>query len=55
LARWSPSEEFAAVAALARAARVLDLPIIVTATAPDGMWGPTMPELIDEFPDVDVQ
>jgi nicotinamidase-related amidase len=42
------------VLALARAARVLDLPIIVTATAPDGMWGPTMPELVAELPDVDV-
>jgi nicotinamidase-related amidase len=42
------------VVGLARAARVLELPVIVTATAPDGMWGPTMPELTDELPGVDV-
>lgn len=42
------------VIALAKAARVLGVPIVVTATAPDGMWGPTMPELIEALPDVEV-
>jgi len=42
------------VVALAKAARVLGVPIIVTATAPDGMWGPTMPELTSALPDVKV-
>ncbi|MGH8719427.1 MAG: isochorismatase family protein, partial [Burkholderiales bacterium] len=42
------------VVALAKAARVLGVPIVVTATAPDGMWGPTMPELTAALPDVQV-
>ena len=33
------------VVALAKAAKVLNLPIIVTTTARDSMWGPTFPEL----------
>src|SRR5690349_12887173 len=35
------------VVALARAARVLKLPIVVTTTARDSMWGPTFPELVE--------
>jgi len=35
--------------ALAKAAKALKLPIVVTTTARDGMWGPTFPEL-DEVP-----
>ncbi len=42
------------VVALAKAARVLGVPVVVTATAPDGMWGPTMPELTDALPGVQV-
>lgn len=42
------------VIGLAKAARVLGLPVIVTATAPDGMWGPTMPELTAALPGVEV-
>lgn len=42
------------VVALAKVARVLDVPIIMSATAPDGMWGPTMPELTEALPDVEV-
>ncbi len=42
------------VVALAKAARVLGVPIVVTATAPDGMWGPTMPELTAAVPGVQV-
>ena len=34
------------VVALAKAAHVLGVPTIITATAPDSMWGPTIPALI---------
>jgi hypothetical protein len=34
------------VVSLAKAAKALKLPIIVTTTARDSMWGPTFPELI---------
>jgi nicotinamidase-related amidase len=34
------------VVGLAKAAKVLDVPIIMTATSPE-MWGPTIPELTD--------
>ncbi|WP_028534632.1 isochorismatase family protein [Paludibacterium yongneupense] len=42
------------VVALAKAARSLGVPVIVTATMPDGMWGPTMPELTAALPGVRV-
>lgn len=42
------------VVALAKAAKVLGVPTIVTATAPDSMWGPTIPELLTARPDLDV-
>ncbi len=42
------------VVALAKAAKLLGVPTIVTATAPDGMWGPTIPELLAARPDLDV-
>jgi nicotinamidase-related amidase len=42
------------VVALAKAAKALKLPIIVTTTARDGMWGPTFPELIEVLPGVDI-
>jgi Isochorismatase family len=35
------------VVALAKAAKALNLPIIVTTTARDSMWGPTFPELVE--------
>src|SRR5580658_10355361 len=35
------------VVALAKSAKALNLPIVVTTTARDSMWGPTIPELID--------
>ncbi|MFJ6572507.1 isochorismatase family protein [Streptomyces sp. NPDC091292] len=38
------------VVALARAATVLDIPLVVTTTAADSMWGPTTPELVDALP-----
>src|SRR5260370_11931897 len=42
------------VVALAKAARVLGVPTIVTATAPDSMWGPNIPELLTARPDLEV-
>lgn len=42
------------VVALAKAARVLGVPTIVTATAPDSMWGPIIPELLTARPDLEV-
>ncbi len=38
------------VVGLAKAARVLGLPLIVTTTAADSMWGPTIPELANALP-----
>ncbi|MFE7211165.1 isochorismatase family protein [Streptomyces sp. NPDC001698] len=38
------------VVALARAATVLGLPLVVTTTAADSMWGPTTPELVQALP-----
>jgi nicotinamidase-related amidase len=40
------------VVALAKAARALRLPIVLTTTARDSMWGPTFPELVEALPDV---
>jgi len=42
------------VVALAKAARALGIPVIVTATMPNGMWGPTIPELTAALPGVPV-
>ena len=41
------------VVGLARTAKALKLPIIVTTTARDSMWGPTFPELVEALPGVD--
>src|SRR6516162_3246947 len=41
------------VVALAKAAKVLGVPTIVTATSPD-MWGPTIPELAEALPGVQI-
>lgn len=38
------------VVGLARAAKALKLPIVVTTTARDSMWGPTIPELVEALP-----
>ncbi|MFB6960981.1 isochorismatase family protein [Streptomyces sp. NPDC056309] len=38
------------VVALARAATVLGMPLVVTTTAADSMWGPTTPELVQALP-----
>src|SRR4029077_2438917 len=42
------------VVALAKAAKALKLPIVVTTTARDSMWGPTFPELVEALPDVEI-
>jgi hypothetical protein len=38
------------VVALAKAAKTLKLPIVVTTLALDSMWGPTFPELMEALP-----
>jgi len=42
------------VVASAKAAKVLGVPTIVTATAPESMWGHIIPELLTARPDLDV-
>jgi nicotinamidase-related amidase len=42
------------VLGLAKAARALRLPIVVTTTARDSMWGPTFPELIETLPGIQI-
>lgn len=42
------------IVALARAAQILDVPVVLTATMPEGMWGPTMPELTAALPETPV-
>ena len=42
------------VVALAKAAKTLKLPIILTTTARDSMWGPTFPELVEALPGVPI-
>jgi nicotinamidase-related amidase len=42
------------VVALAKAAATLKLPIVVTTTARDSMWGPTIPELVQALPGIDI-
>src|SRR6266481_9963508 len=41
------------VVALAKAAKVLGVPLIVTATSPE-MWGPTIPELTEALPGISI-
>ena len=42
------------VVALAKTAKALKLPIIVTTTARDSMWGPTFPELVEALPGIEI-
>jgi nicotinamidase-related amidase len=42
------------VVALAKAAKSLKLPIVVTTTARDSMWGPTIPELVEALPGIEI-
>src|SRR5260370_4996867 len=50
----SPAELKHNVVGLAKAAQALKLPIIVTTTARDSMWGPTFPELVEALPGVQI-
>src|SRR2546429_6219889 len=42
------------VVALAKAAKALKLPIVVTTTARDSLWGPTFPELVEALPGIKI-
>lgn len=42
------------VVALAKAARVLGLPIVASSTARDTLWGPTFPELVEALGGVEI-
>ena len=42
------------IVALAKSARALNLPIVVTTTAAESMWGPTIPELVEALPGVEI-
>src|SRR5579862_394 len=42
------------VVALAKAAKALKLPMVVTTTARDSMWGPTFPELVEALPGIPI-
>jgi nicotinamidase-related amidase len=42
------------VVGLAKAAKALNLPIVVTTTARDSMWGPTIPELVEALPGMQI-
>src|SRR5713101_1659860 len=42
------------VVALAKAAKAVQLPIILTTTVRDSMWGPTFPELVEALPGVPI-
>jgi nicotinamidase-related amidase len=42
------------VVGLAKAAKLHNLPIIVTTTARESMWGPTFPELVDALPGIEI-
>src|ERR1700755_594700 len=42
------------VVALAKAAKALKLPIVVTTTARDSMWGSTFPELVEALPGIEI-
>src|SRR5207248_11548093 len=51
---YSTGELKHSVVALARAAKALKLPIVVTTTARDSMWGPTFPELVEALPGIEI-
>ena len=42
------------VIGLAKAAKLHNLPIVLTTTARDSMWGPTFPELVEALPGVEI-
>jgi nicotinamidase-related amidase len=42
------------VVALAKAAKALRLPIVLTTTASESMWGPAFPELVEALPGIEI-
>ena len=42
------------VIGLARAMRILKVPIVVTTTSRDSLWGPTFPELVTALPEINI-
>jgi len=50
----SPAELKHNVVGLAKAAKALKLPIVVTTTARESMWGPTFPELVEALPGIEI-
>ena len=42
------------VVSFAKAMRILKVPIVVTTTARDNMWGPTFPELVTALPEIEI-
>jgi nicotinamidase-related amidase len=42
------------VVGLAKAARILKIPTIVTTTAAGSLWGPTVPELVEALPGIEI-
>jgi nicotinamidase-related amidase len=50
----SPAQLKHNVVGLAKAAKALKLPIVVTTTARDSMWGPTFSELVEALPGVQI-
>ena len=42
------------VVSLAKAMRVLKVPIIVTTTGRESLWGPTFPELVSALPEINI-
>ena len=42
------------VVSFAKAMRILKVPIVVTTTARDNMWGPTFPELVTALPEIKI-
>ena len=42
------------VVSLAKAMRVLKVPIVITTTGRDSLWGPTFPELVKAFPEINI-
>src|SRR6201989_295148 len=51
---YSTGELKHSVVALAKAAKLLKLPIVITTTARDSMWGPTFPELVEALPGIKI-
>jgi len=48
---YSPAELKHNVVGLAKAAKILGLPIVTTTTSTDTLWGPAFPELVAALPD----